>query len=704
MPKVCVLPEHIASQIAAGEVVERPSSVVKELAENSIDAGATKIHITLSESCRSIRVADNGCGMEPEDAVLAFQRHATSKLRSADELWQLNTLGFRGEALPSIASVSHLTCYTRTADSTTGTRVESADGTLKAVETGCAVGTIIEITDLFYNVPARLKFLKQAQTEFAHIHETVQSLAIAYPEISFELFNDRDLKLSTSGSGSFTEVLFAARHFANIEDIIEIKAADESLGLSIEARISGAKHFRGDRKGILSIVNQRPVRCSLTYKALDYAYADLIPRGRYPLAAVHLRVKPDELDINIHPTKKEIKYARGNEVYSFIQRQIVSALRGHRVGAINIGSGNFNPAERASNLIAGSTSERGAAAMSVFEQLDFKPGLQYRNESNIVRSGLVSEPGFAGADGTSALPVVSARFGSTELSDRAGRMPALPGTTAPIPALPVSDADGTSAPPVVSRGFASNENFGSADAGRMPALPGTAAPTHALPVASTLPSDWKVVGYVHNTYILLQTIEGLAIVEQHIAHERTLYERLLAQQSESITHSENNQRLIISCPLKLTAEQTSCVEQNRDSLAELGFEFESIATESSEPFEQPASRSMPQPKLPSTDATSRESFACTQVPLELAHQDYPSVIQSILQELSESTAPNIKLEITKSIACQSAIKNGMPLSDSAIFKLLTDWHATPRNETCPHGRPIKLDFSMAKLFQLFHPA
>src|SRR5581483_5855663 len=187
MPKVAVLPEHIASQIAAGEVVERPSSVVKELVENALDAGAKHIEIMASSDLRDIRVADNGCGMDPEDAVLAFQRHATSKISNADDLSFLSTLGFRGEALPSIASISKFTCYTRASGAETGTRVDIKDGAVQASETGCSRGTVMEINDLFFNVPARLKFLKKSSTEFAHVQEIVQSLAIAHPDVVFEL-------------------------------------------------------------------------------------------------------------------------------------------------------------------------------------------------------------------------------------------------------------------------------------------------------------------------------------------------------------------------------------------------------------------------------------------------------------------------------------------------------------------------------------
>ena len=201
MPKVIVLADHIASQIAAGEVVERPASVVKELVENSIDSGATRIEISLSADMRTIRIADDGCGMEPEDAVLAFHRHATSKLRSVDDLWKLQSLGFRGEALPSIASVAKVTCYTRTSESQTGYKIEARDGHVTTSETGCAPGTVMEIADLFYNVPARLSFLKKASTEFGHVQEIVQALAISYLDVAFHLINDGETTFKTAGQG-----------------------------------------------------------------------------------------------------------------------------------------------------------------------------------------------------------------------------------------------------------------------------------------------------------------------------------------------------------------------------------------------------------------------------------------------------------------------------------------------------------------------
>ena len=327
MPKISVLPDHIASQIAAGEVIERPASVVKEFVENSIDAGATRIEITVSADCRDIRVADDGCGMESADATLAFQRHATSKLKSADDLWKLDSLGFRGEALPSIASISHMTCTTRTADSLSGCRVRYENGSVSVSETGCSPGTVMEVTDLFHNVPARLSFLKKPATEFGHIQETIQALAIAHPKIAFSLLRHDEVVVHSSGSGDLIRAIVEVVHFSGRESLLEVHYGDARSEIELYGYIARPLHFRGDRKGILSIVNKRPVRCALTYRALDYAYSDLIPRGKYPLAVLHTRINPALVDVNVHPSKKELRYTDGNETYITIQRAISQTLR-----------------------------------------------------------------------------------------------------------------------------------------------------------------------------------------------------------------------------------------------------------------------------------------------------------------------------------------------------------------------------------------
>lgn len=610
MPKVLVLPDHVASQIAAGEVVERPASVVKELVENSIDAGALHIEIAIASDCRDIRVADDGCGMEPEDAVLAFQRHATSKLVSADDLFALRTMGFRGEALPSISSIAKVTCYSRPQGAQQGVRIEASEGQLTCRETGCAPGTAIEITDLFYNVPARLSFMKKASTEFGHIHEVVQSLSIAYPNIVFQLLNEGELVLKTSGSGKLAQVMEEAGFLNGREELVPVTHADMRFGMAVYGYIARPLHFRGDRKYILSIVNNRPVRCPLTYKALEHACADLIPRGKHPIAVLTVKIPPHHIDVNVHPTKKEIKYNNSSDVFLALKRAIDDALR------------------------AQSQAEPLTASITYSED-----------------GSLVSES--AAGNSESAPYTMAATGAALKVSERETF----------TPAVPLFSPRAT---------FQRIQQLGFRDK--------LAAQSHRIMsgtgTSRSLPLGWRLVGYLHNTYFLCETPEGLQIIEQHIAHERVLYEKLLSEQKTPGRLSENVQKLVISAPLDLTATQRAVLTEHMDDLQKLGFGFQ----------------------------LHTDTILCTQIPLELANKDYTTSVQTIIEDLLACEGADFELEATKSVACQAAIKNGMPLSEGEITDLLGTWYNCPRNSTCPHGRPISLSFSKDKLFQMFHPA
>ncbi len=647
MAKVLVLPDYIASQIAAGEVVERPSSVVKELVENSIDAGATSISICVAEGCRSITVADNGHGMLPEDAVLAFQRHATSKLASADDLWRLTSLGFRGEALPSIASVAKVTCYTRLHDAQSGFRIDAQEGKVTSTETGCAPGTTMEVLDLFYNVPARLKFLKKASTEFAHIQEIVQSLAIAYPHVAITVEHEGTVHMRTSGSNDLKQVVKEAKLFTGNEALIEVDNHDVTHGVKVRGLVAKPVHFRGDRKAILTMVNQRPVRCPLTYKALEYAYSDLIPRGRHPFAVISIELDPSHVDVNIHPTKKEIKYSQGNEVYLTVQRAIVTALR-------SVPRQTY--AEEAPK-VAVSVIAESRTVETEYTSPDAQ--IVYARFQNAGQENIAAPHGrftehMDSEQQPSVAPEAPSRARQLGFRDRLAFN------------LPSSSANNTAAPGDISV-FETPQEYSA------PA----SAPAEKPAQRSELPDGWRLLAYLKNTYFLIESEQGLEIVEQHIAHERTLYERLLAAQNEPGRLTEHTQHLLISAPLRLSAEQSACLKNNEETLAKLGFEFEHTADGGS---------------------------SCTQVPLELAHKNYEAVVQELLDQLISCDHANIILEATKSVACQSAVKNGMTLSEESIVSLLCDWIATPRNDTCPHGRPVRMSFSMDKLFQMFHPA
>lgn len=653
MPKINVLPDFIASQIAAGEVVERPSSVVKELVENAIDAGAHQIEIAVGAECRDIRIADDGCGMSPDDAVLAFQRHATSKLTSAEDLTNLKTLGFRGEALPSIASVSRVSCTTRTADANNGTKVTVEEGNISAHETGCAIGTIIEICDLFYNVPARLKFLKKGSTEFAHIHEIVEQLALANPKIIFQLLNQGEVVLRTSGSGKLAEAMVELEFVKPSHDLIPITGVDMRFGMAVYGNVGRPPICRGDRKGIVTIVNNRPVRCHLALKALDYAFSDLIPRGKYPIAVLNVTIDPHEVDVNVHPTKKEVRYSNSSEVYLAIQKALVEGTRRIKATAEVV----VNPGLPGSSLAA----EQQQAQQEVQEQ-------EETNGQNSNQEYSKQEPSVAAAAASSY---------SESIPDMA--------LTNPAPAFNDTTYSGAPDTPVVrdtrevavgGKTYQRIQQLGLRD--RLVSTPPSRI-SNQYPMPSqrkevSLPIGWRYVGYIFNMYMLFETPEGFKMVEQHIAHERLLYEKIRSQQELPGRTTEAVQRLIISAPLNLVPSQKAALAENLDFIKSLGFDFDFQPTH----------------------------ISCVQVPLELATKDYAGTIQQILEQILNCDNAEFSLEATKSLACQAAIKNGMVLTEGEILELVAAWLACPRNDTCPHGRPICLTFSKEKLFDLYH--
>ncbi len=326
MGRIKQLSKHVINQIAAGEVIERPFSVVKELVENSIDAGATKISIAISNECRDIRIADNGSGIHPDDILLAFSKHATSKINDTDDLYNIRTLGFRGEALSSIISISKVTCITRTKDFEVGTKVTCENSEVHKIETGCAVGTIMEVRDLFYNLPVRLKFLKNPKTEFAYISELVSSLALVNPSIAFELQNNEKTVLKTNGLGSLPEVIKNMFSKTLFDKLRPVEGIDNISGFKITGYVSSPDFTRSSKKDCHIFVNSRTVKCPVFLKSIDTAYRNMLPTGKYPFVVLNLQIPTDEIDVNVHPTKKEVKYKNPNQVFNFIRASIENSL------------------------------------------------------------------------------------------------------------------------------------------------------------------------------------------------------------------------------------------------------------------------------------------------------------------------------------------------------------------------------------------
>ena len=326
MKRIQQLSRQLINQIAAGEVIERPASVVKELVENSIDAGATKIEVEIAKDCLSIRVADNGSGIHPEDIELAFSKHATSKIANSDDLFDINTMGFRGEALASIISIAKVVCTTRTKDFEVGTKVECEESNVKSTPAACAIGTTMEVKDLFYNTPVRQKFLKSEKVELSYITEILQSIAIANPNVAVTLIYDGKTPVKTSGSNDLLCVLTEIYSNSIASELKKINKADELSKIYATGYCSTPEYTRSSKKSIYVFVNGRVVKCPVILKAIDTAYKNMLPNGKYPFVCFNLNLPNKDVDVNVHPTKKEVRYQNPNQIFNFIYSSILDAL------------------------------------------------------------------------------------------------------------------------------------------------------------------------------------------------------------------------------------------------------------------------------------------------------------------------------------------------------------------------------------------
>jgi DNA mismatch repair protein MutL len=567
MKRIKLLDKNLINQIAAGEVIERPASVVKELVENSIDSGATRISVEINNDCRNIRIADNGSGIHKEDIELAFSRHATSKIQSEKDLWNINTLGFRGEALASVISIAKVLCTTKTKDSDTGYKAECENSAVKISETGCAQGTIMEIKDLFYNIPARLKFLKKSNTEFAYIQEIMQSLAISHPEIAFTLSNKGTVLLKTSGSSDIETVISEIYSKELVKELSIIKADDEAAQMSVFGVTSSPEYTRSNKKAIYVYINGRTVRCSVISKAIEVAYKDLISDHRYPFAVINLKMKPDEVDVNVHPSKKEVRYTNTNLIYGFIYSAVKNTLeknmRVYSQPVKNFDSG-FLPESKQNDL-------NGNQNSFVFEKTDFQKFKEIYDDNTV-------------------------------------------------------DHKQT-----------------------------------ALAIEETLPTQYvqkfKVIGQFKNTYIMVEDEEGLQIVDQHIAHERYLYE-LLKEKAKN--QDIASQLLFMSDVIDLEPSEISLLQENALVLEHLGYKIEFL---------------------------NENEVIFKQIPQIIAGKQPEKIIKELLEALKGSL-DNLENEILITTACHAAIKAGEKLSIWQMEDLLEKWSTCKSPQTCPHGRKI----------------
>ena len=648
MGRIRVLSDNVANKIAAGEVVERPASVIKELLENSLDAGATRIRIEVEGGGRKlIAITDNGCGMGQDDAMLAFERHATSKIHDADDLLNIATLGFRGEALPSIASVSRFTLETRQLEDKAGTRIEIAGGKLlKVEETGVPPGTAIRVHDLFFNTPARKKFLRSESTELSQIASLVMHYALAHPDKHFELHSATHNMLTASPVNTHSERLYQIFGRETLDQLIAIAAETdfERAGIpepppwrraeDYEPPFAGKVRLHGfvskpelqklNRNSIFVFVNQRLVRDRLVQHALTDAYRNIIPPTVFPVVLLFLELPPTEVDANVHPAKTEVRFRQQTFIHDFVRGSVRAALM------------KAQPVPQFTReIIAQPTA---AAALS--------PGASLPRNEAVVQE----MPAFA-----LSAPVLPART-ATLAFDNAFQLEGSGMIAAP-------HAIGME--PLERRRIGKTSQCGEAFADIEEA-------EHAIaPQLASL----RPLGQVRESFILAVSQEGLWIIDQHVAHERVLFERVLKQrQTESIPV----QKMLMPIVVELTPVQQAVFAEISDELGRNGFEVELFGS---------------------------RTIVVKAVPAGVESCDIEQMLGELLVEFEREqqrmNLDEVRHRIAASIACHAAIKVNMSLDQNKMEWLLKELAKTECPMSCPHGRPVVLRYSVKDIQRAF---
>lgn len=587
MARIKQLSKHLINQIAAGEVIERPASVVKELVENSVDAGSTKISVEINNDCRDIRVADNGCGIHPDDIMLAFSKHATSKIRTDEDLFDIHTLGFRGEALSSIISISRLTCTTRTVDFDTGTKVKCENSEVKQTETGCAVGTIMDIKDLFYNLPARLKFLKNSNTEFSYIQELVQAIALAHPECSIELKKNGKTVLKTTGQNNLLQTVKEVYSSDIISCLKEVLKTDQLSGLKISGYVSTPDYTRSSKKGYHIYINGRTVKCPVFQKAIDTAYKSLIASGKYPFVILNLEIPPSDVDVNVHPTKKEVRYKNTNQVFNFIFSSVQAGLMNYveRQGATPFQTPQYTQNFQNQNLP------------------------QSQNQSNVVD---FVQPKLE----SSGDIYFNKKDDTIYVSDRL-----------------MEEEEAKFSQP--QEEVASQRQF-------------------FVPVEKETEPEENIVGQYRNTYILVEKEDGLEIIDQHIAEERYIYEKLMAEKNIV------SQMLFVSDVVPVSSTEAELIKENIDKFEKFGYGIEFL---------------------------KENELIFRKVPQMIAKVNPKEILADILANI-EGNIDRLEEHILITTACKASVKAGQKLSTWQMQEIVKKWRTTKMPYTCPHGRPV----------------
>lgn len=643
MSFVHVLDDNTINKIAAGEVVERPASVIKELVENAIDAHADRIEVEITAGGTSfMRVSDNGIGMSRQDAELAILRHATSKIVKVDDLLTIGTLGFRGEALPSIASVSRFTLTTRQAGDELGTEIKISGGSLPEIgETGCGIGTTIRVEDLFFNTPARKKFLKTNNTEGGKINEFIVKLAISNPQIAFKLINNNKMAVSTPGNGDLKDTLQSIYGGTVGSALLPLEFEDEDIRLS--GFVTKPSAIRSSRSWQTFIVNGRIIANRAIARAIDNAYHALIPKTGYPLVALNIQVPQNTVDVNVHPQKSEMKFEDESRVFKAVYKAVLDAIR---------------PKDEVRQL-----GQLGNMAAGV-EQAEIDRHVAHGMQEILLEAKDVER---ASAAPARYVPVYEERRqAAMQWREAAARME-VPKTAEPPEPEPqpvfVPEAEAETVHEMVS-----------VPVPEMKHVPESVSVPEPIPVENDREQSCRMVpiGQVDNTYIIAQDADGLYIVDQHAAHERILFDRFSARAGEIPV-----QQLLVHLMLDFSSHEAEIIENNLAMLKELGFGLEPAGPNQFRLTEVPAD-------VPSGEA-----------------EDFIREILASLEELHKPSAAELRQAAIATASCKAAIKAGFKLNFRQMEILLAELNDTAMPYTCPHGRPTIIKFSTDELAKMF---
>lgn len=643
MPKINILPKSLACLIAAGEVVERPSSVVKELMENSIDAGSTKITVEIKNGgVRYIRITDNGCGISREDIRAAFISHATSKISVQEDLDAIFTLGFRGEALASVAAVSHIEMLTKTPDSAIGTRYCISGGEEESVDdAGCPDGTTIMIRDLFYNTPARMKFLKKDMTEGSYVTDVVSKIALSHPEISITLIKDNRRTLFTPGDGRLMTVIneVYGRDFGST--LIECEGSAD--GISVKGYISKPVHSRPNRTMQHLFVNGRYVKLPVAASALDNAYKNQIMVGKYPACVLFLEVNPRMVDVNVHPAKTQVRFASEKPVYDSIYFSAVSALqRGDSPVKIKA------EVKKTENLFIPKTEIRQVEIAPVIEKISISVDTSEKKEAPLTED-----------------------LYKIEKKDFAPKPALKPAAVMKEPSAPIfsfedeEDVLGMCTVPQKDEKEEQTEK----EPEKIIEIP---AEEKEEPVQEKPLPEFRVIGEVFSTYILVQTEKELMFLDKHAAHERIIFNSLKKQNRQIYS-----QMLMMPVTVTLGARDYTAVLENLEVFRKSGY---------------------------CVDDFGEGTVRVTECPTELSDSDVADIVAEIADKLAKNTAepePEKLDWLYHSTACRAAIKAGDNISlcemEDLVKKVLSDDDV----RYCPHGRPVLFSMSEYEIKKLF---